>query len=70
MEAKDIMSDLQALVGKYFQDCNASNPPKPYLAMEIAEISFKAGIREVVEKIRTIYKDANDLKEKGIEEAK
>lgn len=41
MEAKK--TDTQAIVGEYYRECNAQEPPKTPLAMEIAEISFKAG---------------------------
>ena len=43
MDTKNIAREI---VNKYYQECNASNPPKTYLAMEIAEISFKAGQEE------------------------
>lgn len=42
---KDKPPDIQTIVGKYYQECNASNPPKTYLAMEIAELIAQAYIK-------------------------
>ncbi len=30
--------DLQTIVGRYYRECNATNPPKIYSAVEMAEI--------------------------------
>lgn len=45
------ISDLRSLVSKYYEECNASNPPKVYLAMEIAELVAQACEKELKEKL-------------------
>ncbi|KKM73568.1 hypothetical protein LCGC14_1409190 [marine sediment metagenome] len=41
-KGKPPLIDMQSIVGKYYQKCNATNPPKTYLAMEIAEVIAQA----------------------------